>query len=73
MTHVFGAQEQLAAVRLYVQINRTDGDAGEFRLMTTFPRKVFTDGDMDTPLKNLGTIMSPNEYVSDRATASCMA
>ena len=53
LTHVFGAKEQLAAVRLYIQLNRTDGE-GAFTLMTSFPRKVFTDGDMEKPLSELG-------------------
>lgn len=53
LTHTFGAKEQLSAVRLYVELNRTDG-AGPFSLMTSFPRKVFSDDDYDKPLDLLG-------------------
>ena len=46
--------EQLASVRLYVQLNRTDGNTTPFTLMTTFPKKVYNDEDMEKPLKELG-------------------
>ncbi|CAD5113694.1 DgyrCDS2854 [Dimorphilus gyrociliatus] len=57
LTHTFKATESLAAVRLFVEINRTDGE-GPFSLMTTFPKKVFTDEDMEKPLTQLGLIPS---------------
>lgn len=47
----------LAAVRVYIELNRSDGDA-PFNLMTTFPRKVFTNDDYDKPLDALGNIIS---------------
>lgn len=53
LTQTFGSKEQLSAVRLFIEINRTD-DQGRFNLMTTFPRKVFTDEDYDAPLDVLG-------------------
>lgn len=53
MTQSFGSKEQLSAVRLFIEMNRTDGN-GPFQLMTTFPKKVFTDEDYDTPLDVLG-------------------
>lgn len=53
LTHKFSPNEQLAAVRLFVQMNRTDSD-GPFGLMTNFPKKVFTEDDMNTPLNVLG-------------------
>lgn len=55
LTQSFGSKEQLSAVRLFIEMNRTD-DAGPFQLMTTFPRKVFTDEDYDTPLDVLGML-----------------
>uniref|UniRef100_A0A2R5LJN1 Putative ubiquitin regulatory protein n=1 Tax=Ornithodoros turicata TaxID=34597 RepID=A0A2R5LJN1_9ACAR len=55
LTQTFGAQEQLAAVRLYVQLHRTDGDA-PFTLMTSFPRKVFKEEDYEVPLAGLGLV-----------------
>lgn len=57
LTHTFGAKEQLSAVRLYVELNRTDG-AGPFSLMTSFPKKVFTGDDYDKPLDILGLVPS---------------
>ncbi|XP_071800301.1 UBX domain-containing protein 1-like [Asterias amurensis] len=58
ITHSFGAMEQLASVRLYVQLNRTDGNTTPFTLMTTFPKKVYNDEDMEKPLKELGLVPS---------------
>ncbi|KAF8793649.1 UBX domain-containing protein 1-B [Argiope bruennichi] len=57
LTQTFGANEELAAVRLFVQMNRTDGST-PFSLMTNFPRKVFTEDDMNTPLSKLGLVPS---------------
>lgn len=53
LKQTFSADEQLSAIRLYVEMNRSDG-MGPFTFMTTFPRKVFTSEDMETPLKELG-------------------
>lgn len=53
LTQTFNVKESLAAVRLYVEINRSDG-TGPFSLMTTFPRKIFTSEDMEKPLNQLG-------------------
>ncbi|XP_051174776.1 UBX domain-containing protein 1 [Leptopilina boulardi] len=57
ITQTFGSKEQLSAVRLYIDMNRTDGE-GSFSLMTNFPRKVFTDDDFDAPLDVLGLVPS---------------
>lgn len=57
LTQTFGAHEELAAVRLYVELNRTDGDQ-PFFLMTSFPRKVFSEEDYDKPLSALGLVPS---------------
>ena len=54
LVQTFSASEQLAAVRLYVEMNRKDGGTGPVGLMTTFPRKVFTEEEMDMPLSQLG-------------------
>ena len=54
LTHSFGAMEPLAAVRVYIELNRTDGQDGAFSLMTPFPRRVFSLEDMEKPLKELG-------------------
>lgn len=58
LTQQFGVKEQLAAVRLYVQMNRTDGSTDPFALMTTFPKRVFTEEDMEKPLSELNLVPS---------------
>lgn len=57
LVQTFKADELLAAVRVYVEMNRKDG-TGPFTFMTTFPRKVFSTEDMETPLKHLGLLPS---------------
>ncbi|KAK2170723.1 hypothetical protein LSH36_1g22023 [Paralvinella palmiformis] len=57
LTHAFGAKEPLSAVRLYIQLNRTD-ESGDFTLMTSFPRRLFTNAEMDAPLDSLGLVPS---------------
>lgn len=46
----------LASVRVYIELNRSDGDS-PFSLMTSFPRKVFTNDDYEKPLEQLGNII----------------
>lgn len=53
LTQSFKAKEPLAAVRLYIEMNRSDG-TGPFSLLTSFPRKVFSSEDMEKPLDTLG-------------------
>ncbi|XP_071963647.1 UBX domain-containing protein 1-like [Antedon mediterranea] len=57
LTNSFEAKEPLAAVRVYIEVNRKDSKA-PFSLMTPFPRKVFTDEDMTKPLHQLGLVPS---------------
>lgn len=64
MVQKFGAQEQLAAVRLYIELNRTDGSSDPFELMTTFPKRVFQMEDYDKPLQMLGLTPSSVLIVS---------
>lgn len=59
LTQTFGAKEPLSAVRLYVEMNRKDGD-GPFSLMTNYPKKVFGPEDYDVPLENLGNCLCQN-------------
>jgi len=54
----FGVKEQLSAVRLYIQMNRTDDQVGPVKLMTSFPKKVFSDEDYENSLENLGLVPS---------------
>lgn len=69
LTHTFGAKEQLASVRLFIQMNRTDVSAGggasePFRIQTNFPKKVFTEDEYDKPLDVLGLVPSAVLMVS---------
>lgn len=52
LSTVFKAQEPLAAVRVYVQMNGVNGE--DFNLITPYPRRVYTDLDMEKPLRELG-------------------
>lgn len=61
LVQTFGAKEPLSAVRLYVEMNRTD-EPGQFTLMTPFPRKVFGADDFDKPLDLLGKNKLLNGY-----------
>lgn len=57
LTQTFKAKEPLSAVRLYIELNRTD-EKGDFNIMTTYPKKVFTPEDMEKPLDQLGLVPS---------------
>lgn len=57
LTQTFKAKEPLSAVRLYIELNRTD-EKGNFNIMTTYPKKVFTPEDMEKPLDQLGLVPS---------------
>ncbi|XP_053399394.1 UBX domain-containing protein 1-A-like [Mercenaria mercenaria] len=57
LTQTFAVKEPLAAVRLYIEMNRTD-PPGNFSLMTSFPRKVFAGDDYEKPLTELGLVPS---------------
>lgn len=52
VTEQFNAKENLAAVRLFVQLNHYPDLP--FRLMTAYPKKVFDDDDFEKPLAALG-------------------
>ncbi|KHJ98864.1 UBX domain protein [Oesophagostomum dentatum] len=49
---------QLSAVRLWLELNHSDGTP--FTLLQPFPRKVMTDEDYEKPLKELGLVPSAN-------------
>ncbi|XP_063001939.1 UBX domain-containing protein 1 [Elgaria multicarinata webbii] len=71
LTQTFRAKEQLAAVRLYVQLNRQDGGEVEpFNLLTSFPRRVFTEEDMERPLQELGLVPSAVLIVAKKGNNS---
>ena len=54
LEQVFKSRETLSSVRLFVQMNRPQTDTSVVKLMTTFPRKVFTEEDYEKPLEILG-------------------
>uniref|UniRef100_A0A0N5AHV1 UBX domain-containing protein n=1 Tax=Syphacia muris TaxID=451379 RepID=A0A0N5AHV1_9BILA len=60
MKERFKSTETLAAVRLWVELNRKDPETYHypFQLMVPFPRQVFTSDDMEKPLKALGLVPS---------------
>lgn len=67
LVQTFKAQEQLSAVRLYVQMNRKDPIAdpnAAFGLMSAFPKKIFTGDDYDSPLSALGLAPSAVLHVT---------
>lgn len=57
LVETFDAKEQLAAVRLFVQL-KLGSTAAPFGFMTNFPKKVFSPEDYDTPLEKLGLVPS---------------
>lgn len=69
MTETFDKNEQLAAVRLFVQLKQGD-EAGvtTFGMMTTFPRKVFGNDDFELTLEQLGLVPSATIMVTKVAT-----
>lgn len=58
----FKAKEPLSAVKVYVELNRTD-EPGPFNLMINFPKKVFSTEDYDKPLDVLGKILFTLNYI----------
>jgi hypothetical protein len=61
----FKAKEPLSAVRVYVQMNRSDGDKSAIvKFMTSFPRKIFSEEDYEKPLDTLGLCPSAVVIVS---------
>ncbi|KAG4066019.1 hypothetical protein HA402_001266 [Bradysia odoriphaga] len=56
LTETFEVKESLAAIRLFIQLKQ--GADTPFNLMTTFPRRVFTEEDYDKPLYLLGLVPS---------------
>ncbi|XP_041876923.1 UBX domain-containing protein 1 isoform X1 [Corvus kubaryi] len=73
LTQSFRAREPLAAVRLFVELHRDTAGTGStgsggngeprsppepFSLRTAFPRRLFTEEDMEKPLQELGLVPS---------------
>lgn len=62
LKRTFGAKEPLSSVRLYVELNRNDGQ-GPFSLMIPFPRKVFDEEDYEKPLDVLGNVWESKNII----------
>ncbi|KAK6105205.1 UBX domain family protein [Brugia pahangi] len=61
----FKPDEPLSHVRLWVEMHCKDSMGGvPFTLMTPFPRKIFTDEDMEASIKVLGLMPSANMVVT---------
>uniref|UniRef100_F6S4B7 UBX domain-containing protein 1 n=1 Tax=Equus caballus TaxID=9796 RepID=F6S4B7_HORSE len=61
LTQTFRAREQLAAVRLYVELHRGEEPGGgqdPVQLLSGFPRRAFSEADMERPLQELGLVPS---------------
>ncbi|KAL0973873.1 hypothetical protein UPYG_G00212270 [Umbra pygmaea] len=58
LTSVFKAQEPLAAVRVYIQMNGNAPEGQDFTLLSPYPRRVYTELDMEKPLRELGLVPS---------------
>ncbi|XP_020779188.1 UBX domain-containing protein 1 [Boleophthalmus pectinirostris] len=58
ITTSFKAQEPLAAVRVYVQMNGNTPEGQDFSLLSPYPRHHYTELDMEKPLKELGLVPS---------------
>eukprot|EP00073_Rattus_norvegicus_P004308 NP_001030001.1 UBX domain-containing protein 1 [Rattus norvegicus] len=61
LTLSFRAREQLAAVRLYVELHRGEEpgqDQDPVQLLSGFPRRAFSEADMERPLQELGLVPS---------------
>lgn len=56
LQETFDVKEQLAAVRLFIRLKLANDLP--FALMTTFPRKLFTEEDYEKPLEALGLVPS---------------
>uniref|UniRef100_A0A336LRM7 CSON015194 protein n=1 Tax=Culicoides sonorensis TaxID=179676 RepID=A0A336LRM7_CULSO len=54
----FESKEQLAAVRLFIQMRHASSVNIPFSLMTNFPKKIFTEEDYEKPLSVLGLVPS---------------
>uniref|UniRef100_A0A3P9L9V1 UBX domain protein 1 n=1 Tax=Oryzias latipes TaxID=8090 RepID=A0A3P9L9V1_ORYLA len=66
ITAAFKAQEPLAAVRVYIQMNSNTPEGQDFTLLSPYPRHIYTEQDMEKPLKELGLVPSAVLVVSKK-------
>ncbi|XP_043982902.1 UBX domain-containing protein 1 [Gambusia affinis] len=69
---VFKAQEPLAAVRVYVQMNSNTPEGQDFTLLSPYPRHIYTELDMEKPLKELGLVPSAVLVVTKKSEGSAL-
>lgn len=70
ITTVFKALEPLAAVRVYVQMNSNTPESQDFTLLSPYPRQVYTEMDMEKPLKELGEHWTNNSSIEQSTAGS---
>lgn len=70
LTAVFKSQEPLAAVRVYIQMNGNAPEGQDFTLLSPYPRRVYTELDMEKPLRELGEPTGHLSHWTCRVTAS---
>ncbi|CAG9798685.1 unnamed protein product [Chironomus riparius] len=71
LIETFNKQEQLAAVRLFVQLKQGEAPIPgvfPFSMMTSFPRKVFNDEDFEKSLEELQLVPSATIMVTKNAS-----
>jgi hypothetical protein len=69
VVETFDKREQLSAVRLFVQLKQGDAPGTfPFGMMTTFPRKVFTDEDFQKSLEELALVPSATIMITKALT-----
>lgn len=61
LMQTFQAEDTLKSVQEFVRRNQQD-DARPFSLITTFPRKVYSESDINKTLKQLGKFESSYIY-----------
>uniref|UniRef100_A0A8I3RW88 UBX domain-containing protein 1 n=2 Tax=Canis lupus familiaris TaxID=9615 RepID=A0A8I3RW88_CANLF len=74
LTQTFRAREQLAAVRLYVELHRGEepgGDQDPVQLLSGFPRRAFSEADMERPLQELGMTLGNRNRTWGRGRRVC--
>ncbi|CAG0898500.1 unnamed protein product [Darwinula stevensoni] len=54
----FGSKETLSAVRLFLQMKKPELQTQPFLMMTNFPKRIFNEDDMQTPLNALDLVPS---------------
>ena len=65
LEHLFKSKEPLSAVRVFIQMNRPTTNETVVKLMTRFPREVFTEEDYEKTLEELGLCPSRVLHLAD--------